>query len=930
MPDGTGSGLLPQVPDFPLFYRAINNRDPFPWQSRLAREVAQTEKWPEEIGVPTGLGKTACLDIAVWWLASQAHLPPKERRAPTRIWWIVNRRLLVDATFDHAVRLRSRLVEVLEDGEARSGPLEEAVFSVAKRLCSLAAQEDGDPLEIIRLRGGVARTRPTDPSQPAVILSTIPMYGSALLFRGYGATQSMRPIDAAHAGADSLVLLDEAHLAPHLSKLLKDLDECAPAAMSVLAAPRHRPQLVSLTATGTSAGSGRFDLDGDDRAHPEVLRRLWAAKPMEVRCFKRGDVAKLLAEATEELIGGLNSCAAILVFANTPATARAAFDRLKKTRTRKCEADLLLLTGRMREVEAQSIRERVLDSKSGMPVSRDLSITRDRHLVVVATQTLEVGADLDAEYLITEACGVRALTQRLGRLNRLGRFPNARAIYLHVPPPPAKGQPAGWPVYGSEPDAVHKRLKAAEGSGERVADMSPATISGLLGPPSGDNGRAPEVLYGLLWEWLKTTSPPIGEAPVEPYFSGIANPSRTVSFIWRLHVPPPGNRLWPRPREVEAVEVPIVQVQEVLKNDELHRIASDGATIEPCTASELRPGNQVVLPSVRGLLDEFGWNSQSDEPVIDVSLDDNGLPLDADALKLLCGIDVKREIDEVLGNVDDDDGIGEPKRRQAFETIRNRLSAASPLKGWTDTSWQEFIDALDDEVRTPAKEVPRLVRTHVSKGETEPLDEFDERSLAVEVIELDAHGTSVGHLARKVASRLGIAGELADVLERAGNLHDIGKADRRFQHWLDPGGRRPETLLAKSDSPRDRWERDRITAGWPKGGRHEALSARLVDDWLDSNVAWRGMALGKLLMHLVVSHHGKGRPLIAPVRDSTETTVTREISGKRFEVSANLSEVDWNQPARFAELNKEYGPWGLALLETILRQADHAVSSGRR
>ncbi|MDE2902755.1 MAG: hypothetical protein OXP73_06975, partial [Chloroflexota bacterium] len=64
--------VLPDTPPFPLFYRAINGRDPFPWQSRLADHVANAESWPEEVGVPTGLGKTACLDIAVWWLASQA------------------------------------------------------------------------------------------------------------------------------------------------------------------------------------------------------------------------------------------------------------------------------------------------------------------------------------------------------------------------------------------------------------------------------------------------------------------------------------------------------------------------------------------------------------------------------------------------------------------------------------------------------------------------------------------------------------------------------------------------------------------------------------------------------------------------------------------------------------------------------------------
>ena len=63
------------TPDFAAFYRAINGRDPFPWQTRLADQVAANEVWPAQVGVPTGLGKTACLDIAVWW----ACFPSKPR-----------------------------------------------------------------------------------------------------------------------------------------------------------------------------------------------------------------------------------------------------------------------------------------------------------------------------------------------------------------------------------------------------------------------------------------------------------------------------------------------------------------------------------------------------------------------------------------------------------------------------------------------------------------------------------------------------------------------------------------------------------------------------------------------------------------------------------------------------------------------------------
>ncbi|MCY4506886.1 MAG: type I-U CRISPR-associated helicase/endonuclease Cas3, partial [Acidobacteria bacterium] len=213
--DRPHEAALPPMPAFAEFYRALNSeRDPFPWQRRLAEQVAATEQWPAEVGVPTGLGKTACLDIAVWWLASQADRQPAKRTAPTRIWWVVNRRLLVDSTAEHA----EWIAQVLADPDAANvvGRDREVVMSVAQRLTSLYAATDTSPLDVIRLRGGVASRTPTDPSQPTVLLCTLPMYGSRLLFRGYGSNQRLRVVDAAMAGTDSLVLLDEAHLAPHL------------------------------------------------------------------------------------------------------------------------------------------------------------------------------------------------------------------------------------------------------------------------------------------------------------------------------------------------------------------------------------------------------------------------------------------------------------------------------------------------------------------------------------------------------------------------------------------------------------------------------------------------------------------------------------------------------------------------------------------
>jgi CRISPR-associated endonuclease/helicase Cas3 len=82
-----------------------------------------------------------------------------------------------------------------------------------------------------------------------------------------------------------------------------------------------------------------------------------------------------------------------------------------------------------------------------------------------------------------------------------------------------------------------------------------------------------------------------------------------------------------------------------------------------------------------------------------------------------------------------------------------------------------------------------------------------------------------------------------------------------------------------------------------------------------------------LLVHLVLSHHGHGRPLVLGVEDSSPVRVSASVSGTLAQVSGDLSEVDWGQPARFRRLCERYGVWGLALMEAMVRQADHAVSS---
>ncbi len=928
----TNPAPLAPMPRFSEFYEALNNREPFPWQARLAERLAVSGCWPAEIGVPTGLGKTACLDIAVWWLASQADRPPADRTAPTRIWWVVNRRLLVDSTADHATRIS----EALKDSDL------ESLQIVSRRLRSIADSPGSSPLEVIRLRGGVASSRPTDPSCPAVILSTIPMYGSRLLFRGYGTSRTMRSVDAALAGTDSLVLVDEAHLARHLTSLISQLAACVDGSEEILGKVRSHPQVVALTATGDAKEEDRFDLNADDERNEIVRQRLDATKSIEVRVHTRHS-EKHLATAAERLLQGAKG-ATCLVFANSPVTARAAWMLLRK-RFPASVANTLLLTGKTREREADSIRERVLDGAEGMAADRSLEAVRKRHLIVVATQTLEVGADIDAEFLVTETCGVRALTQRLGRLNRLGRFKQSRGTYVHMPPPRRKGTakrgPLEWPVYGREPDSVHERLEEAVDPNTGVVNLSPRDISGVLGEPGDDPGRAPEILKGLLWEWVKTTTPPPGEAPVEPYFAGIAGVDYSVSVIWRANIPEPGWRLWPRPSNREIVSIPIGEFRDALdSDDEVSRLGPDQMTIELSRTEDLQPGNVVVLPSDSGLLDEFGWNPSATGTVFDMSIPVRGLPLEKDAIRRLVGVSLSETVsvdsDEMtlssllkgaLGDVEDHEDTDEDRMREAAEQLRQGLSKTRP-EGWEESEWISFLDQLGPPVVSVFDEVSRLP---CSEGSSErPSEERDETSLSENATLLHQHGEQVGRVSESLSERIGVPLKLVRVIARAGRWHDCGKADSRFQRWLNPAGSatngEPLPPLAKSKTPRSRWNATRVAAGWPRGGRHEALSARLVRAWV-ATVREEDPLLADLLVHLVASHHGSGRPLIPPATDGAMGTVVAEIEGVRLESRVDLSVVDWEQPARFRRLNDKFGPWGLALMETIVRQADHRVSS---
>lgn len=272
------------VPDFPSFFEGIHGHAPYRWQARLADEVAAAAPangnagWPEAVAAPTGAGKTAVLDVAVWRLVAAAAADGP-RAAPMRIVFAVDRRVVVDQAHARARLIAARLAS------ARDGPL-----AAARTLLARFAGGDAAPLHVEQLRGGMPREDDwaRSPTQPTVLCATVDQVGSRLLFRGYGVSDRMAPVHAGLLGEDALMLLDEAHLSAAFVETLAGVRRWRRERQIDLGLPWGHSLL---TATPRD-GATRFDLDESEREEPAIARRLQARKPAALKAVRSEDATR--------------------------------------------------------------------------------------------------------------------------------------------------------------------------------------------------------------------------------------------------------------------------------------------------------------------------------------------------------------------------------------------------------------------------------------------------------------------------------------------------------------------------------------------------------------------------------------------------------------------------------------------------------------
>ena len=233
------------------------------------------------------------------------------------------------------------------------------------------------------------------------------MVGSRLMFRGYGSGRSRRAMDAGLLGHDTLLVLDEAYLAPAMGELLRAL-------VRFHGGPEFRVMTLSAVRSEGAAGlptSGSvLPLKLKDFADEAVRRRLEARKTAR---FRR--VAQ-----PKDCIGAMCGAAlayptgAIAVFVERVADSRTIGTRLARAHGGERVA---VLTGTLRGSERSALVTGAVWRRFAPARDRTQSLPA---VYLVMTSAGEVGVDLDANHAVMDLVTLDSMIQRMGRINRAG------------------------------------------------------------------------------------------------------------------------------------------------------------------------------------------------------------------------------------------------------------------------------------------------------------------------------------------------------------------------------------------------------------------------------------------------------------------------------------------------------------------------------
>ncbi|HEY3380779.1 MAG TPA: type I-U CRISPR-associated helicase/endonuclease Cas3 [Vicinamibacterales bacterium] len=914
---------------------------PFPWQVELLRRF-ESGSIERALDIPTGLGKTAVMPL---WLVARAM----GARLPRRLVYVVDRRAVVDQATEVAVKLRE-----LVDADAE-----------LKRALGLGTRS----LPVSTLRGQFVDNKEwlDDPASPAIVVGTVDMVGSRLLFEGYGVSRKMRPFHAGLLGVDSLIVLDEAHLVPPFERLLDAIMRCerqlGPRGDSERAVIRGL-RLMTLSATGRVTGAGAFELGSEDLAHPVAQKRLSAPKRLTLHWVPGGaDLAQVLAEHAWGLTEEGRLPVRVVVYSDrrdVAESASAAVQQLAGRESRSGSApkalECELFVGGRRVFERQIAAARL--KALGFLAGRSSASVAPSFLF--ATSAGEVGVDLDADHLVCDVVAWERMVQRFGRVNRRG---NGKAeIHVLVTSPSTSVLRAGGEsqeALGSQDrlvladaalkDATRSLLERC-GAGRGNCDVSPGSLRTLALEARDSTelrtliecATTPEPLHPPLSRpladaWSMTSlQEHTGRPKVGPWLRGwIDEDPPQTSVLWRKFLPVRqlGER-WSARAVEDFFEAAAPHASEVLEM-ETSRVKK-WLVARVAALPEAQHEAPADDRGAHGAVNELLWHPSEDD-VVGIALSAAGelrAAFRVHDLKHLAGSDRgrrDRQLDKALagGTLVVDARLGGLLDGLLCDDAGALPRTVDDGGVWTltelDSARQQIllnpeplisfrvrcVEANEEPLREPQwRETVRLSRAVSDDGDAVTwlvVERWrgegavgDARAVG-RMQRLHEHSDWVLERIVALASRLELPHELIQALSVAARLHDIGKTAWRWKRAF----RAPRDGMdyAKTPGP--------VDVALLDGYRHELGSVLAASE--DAELKRLPAELQDTVLHLIAAHHGFARPVI-PVGGCQELPPSV--------VEEHAAEIT----LRFARMQKRWGVWGLAWLESLLRAADQQAS----
>jgi len=363
---------------FEAFFEGATDNAPLPYQRAYASSPFESTL----ILVPTGLGKT--WTVLVPWLH---RVSEKEAGVPTRLFLVLPRQNLTEQTYAVATKAVAK-----------------ANLSETVKVIELMGSSEDNDLKL-------------GPEKPTIIVCTQDMYLSRALNRGYARRPLQWPIDFALFNQDCLIVFDEVQL---MSDGLATTTQLAAfrerygivgTAPCIWMSATLNPEWLDTVDFRSSRPSLRaIELTSEDHKHDIVKARIHAPKtvqPAPESCRTPEGCAAFV-------LGKHREGERTLVITNTVQRAKQIFDSLGP------REDAILLHARFRPGDRHA-KVKALDAIG------------PRGQIVVATQVLEAGIDIDSSQLITDAAPWGSLVQRFGRVNRKGGMTASEIWWVDQP-----------------------------------------------------------------------------------------------------------------------------------------------------------------------------------------------------------------------------------------------------------------------------------------------------------------------------------------------------------------------------------------------------------------------------------------------------------------------------------------------------------------